>query len=658
MPEPKTTTPNTSAAAQPVQRTIALSRLTVADDFNPRKDLDSDGSFANLVASVRQHGILTPIRVRDTGTGDYVLIAGHRRHAAAIQAALTEVPCIIRPAGTGGPDEETQLRVEALIENEHRTNLDPVELADAFSVLRDGGLTLKGVAEQMNTTQARVREHLRILELPDPVKTGLAAGQVPLMAVKALADMAKLHPGLPEVLTAAVAADVPLDEEPLSWAEVAQDPIGALKTLDHELLPAGVYSADSQPLLDELPLSEKAQKDRAALVKLGQPAGRLILDRPAVEQADALKALHRGKREWEWEWLIVGEDVMAQIAADALAAGLTRARKAEREAKARAQEAEEGRKRLQTTPGSPEAQEAYADGEDPFLDAPKETEKELEARLKAERQAARAAELEQRAKAEAFNDRLGIAVTNKLSRIKVDARALRLVASVSFGAELDKLAACGARYGFPGWVTETEGRNGTVKREYLGMADSAAKAREYLAGAQTPGDHLGRAVALLVMASFADQTAVAQSSRIWADLRGHGTPWAADVPALIDDLAAEYLPAGLIDLKLGEREQARAAANEQARLRQEARQRLTQATERGLSSLDQTQLEALQADLEVAYERYAMERYDLDRQLKDALKMRAWLDTEPAADSKPTGAPVEPADDVAEAAAFYDTPQA
>ena len=629
MPEPKTTsTDTTSAAAQPVQRTLPLSRITVADGFNHREDLNADGSFPAFVDSVRRHGILTPIRVRPLPDGDFEVIAGHRRYAAAIQAALTEVPCIIRTNTQDVEQDESDRLVEALVENEHRSSINALERAKAYAKLRGRGLALKGIAEAMATTQARVREHLRILELPEPVQAGLAAGGVPLLAVKALADMAKLHPGLPEVLTAAVVADVASDEEPLTWAEVAEDPIGALKTLDHELLPAGVYAAESQPLLDELPLSEKAQKDRAALVKLGQPAGRLILDRAAVEQAAALKALHRGKRDWEW--IIAGEDVMAQLAADALANALKQVRKAEREAKARAQEAEERRARLQTTPGSPEAQAAYADGEDPILDAPKETEEEMEARLKAERQAARAVELEARAAAEAFNDRLGIAVTNKLSRIKVDARALQLMASVSFGAGLDKLAASGARYGFPGWVCETEGRGGAIKREYLGVADSAAKASEYLAGAQTPGDHAGRVVALLVMAVFADQSAVAHSSRVWSDLRGHGTPWAADVAALIDELAAEYLPGGLIDHKLREREQARAAAVEQARLRQEARERLTQAIERGLSALDQEGLEALQADLDVAYERYAMERYDLDRQLKDALKMRAWLDTEPA----------------------------
>ena len=81
-----------------------------------------------------------------------------------------ELPAIIRPAGAGDEEEQGDLLVEALIENDLRRNLDPVARARGYQRLLDSGLTVKGVAERLQTTQARVREHLRILKLPEDLQ--------------------------------------------------------------------------------------------------------------------------------------------------------------------------------------------------------------------------------------------------------------------------------------------------------------------------------------------------------------------------------------------------------------------------------------------------------------------------------------------------------
>lgn len=70
--------------------------------------------------------------MRETGTGDYVVTAGHRRHAAAIDAALTLVPCVVLPAGAGDEAEEAELRLDALIENDVRAALNPLDRATAY----------------------------------------------------------------------------------------------------------------------------------------------------------------------------------------------------------------------------------------------------------------------------------------------------------------------------------------------------------------------------------------------------------------------------------------------------------------------------------------------------------------------------------------------
>lgn len=108
-------------------RHLPLSRIIVPDGFNPRGRVEDDRGLEQMAESIRQDGCLQPIRVRATEHDDYVLIAGERRYRAAVKAAVMELPAIIRPTGAGDDDEHADLLVEALIENDLRRNLDPIE---------------------------------------------------------------------------------------------------------------------------------------------------------------------------------------------------------------------------------------------------------------------------------------------------------------------------------------------------------------------------------------------------------------------------------------------------------------------------------------------------------------------------------------------------
>jgi ParB family transcriptional regulator, chromosome partitioning protein len=110
-------------------RHIPLSRVVVPESFNPGGEVADDGELEQLADSIRVDGCLQPIRVRATDHGDYVLIAGERRYRAAVKACVMKLPAIIRPAGTGGDDEQSDLLVEALLENDLRRNLDPLARA-------------------------------------------------------------------------------------------------------------------------------------------------------------------------------------------------------------------------------------------------------------------------------------------------------------------------------------------------------------------------------------------------------------------------------------------------------------------------------------------------------------------------------------------------
>jgi len=118
-------------------------------------------------------------------------------------ASLTELPAIVRPAGE--PDDDpADLLVEAVIENDQRSDLDALSRARAYDRLREHGLTVKGIAERLGVAPARVRERLALLELPQDLHTRVSSGEIPQHATKALVALAKIHPGLASIAGACV----------------------------------------------------------------------------------------------------------------------------------------------------------------------------------------------------------------------------------------------------------------------------------------------------------------------------------------------------------------------------------------------------------------------------------------------------------------------
>ena len=106
---------------------VPLARIVVPQGFNPRGAVEDDRELEQLAETIRQHGCLQPIRVRAGDDGSFALIAGERRYRAAVKAGLVEIPAIVRPVGSREEDEQAELLVEALIENDQRRDLDPLE---------------------------------------------------------------------------------------------------------------------------------------------------------------------------------------------------------------------------------------------------------------------------------------------------------------------------------------------------------------------------------------------------------------------------------------------------------------------------------------------------------------------------------------------------
>ncbi len=135
----------------------------------PRSKIDED-TLEELAASILEHGIIQPLIVaEDHESGNYRLIAGERRWRAAQKAGLSMVPVIERTV-----TEQGQLEL-ALIENLQRTDLTPLEMAEAYRQLAEHfSLTHEQIAERVGKSRTSVTNTLRLLNLPDQVRKSLA----------------------------------------------------------------------------------------------------------------------------------------------------------------------------------------------------------------------------------------------------------------------------------------------------------------------------------------------------------------------------------------------------------------------------------------------------------------------------------------------------
>jgi ParB family chromosome partitioning protein len=136
----------------------------------PRQVFDED-AMAELVHSIREVGLLQPVVVRPVGDDRYELIMGERRMRAARDAGLTDLPAIVRASG-----DDVMLR-DALLENLHRAQLNPLEEANAYDqLLQDFDCTHDELASRIGRSRPQISNTLRLLKLPALVQRRIAAG--------------------------------------------------------------------------------------------------------------------------------------------------------------------------------------------------------------------------------------------------------------------------------------------------------------------------------------------------------------------------------------------------------------------------------------------------------------------------------------------------
>ncbi|MEY4742379.1 MAG: hypothetical protein RL672_1129 [Actinomycetota bacterium] len=159
----------------------------VPNRVNPRTVFEPE-ALSELIHSIKEFGVLQPIVVRPLGETDgkpsYELIMGERRFRAAKEAGLTQIPAVVRDTA-----DEDMLR-DALLENIHRANLNPLEEASAYQqLLQDFGITQDQLAERIGRSRPQITNTIRLLKLPIEVQKKVAAGVLSAGHARALLSL-------------------------------------------------------------------------------------------------------------------------------------------------------------------------------------------------------------------------------------------------------------------------------------------------------------------------------------------------------------------------------------------------------------------------------------------------------------------------------------
>jgi ParB family chromosome partitioning protein len=238
---------------------LPLTQL-VANPRQPRTAFDED-AMAELVASLREVGLLQPVVVRARSTDQFELIMGERRWRAAQLAGFETIPAIVRETA------DTDLLRDALLENLHRAQLNPLEEAAAYQqLLDDFGCTHDELAGRLGRSRPQISNTLRLLKLSAPVQRRVAAGIVSAGHARAL--LAIVDPAGQDELASRVVAE-----------GISVRALEELVAVGH----TGVVSRTRKPRVSAPGLSEIADRlsdrfETRCSVELGKSKGKITVE--------------------------------------------------------------------------------------------------------------------------------------------------------------------------------------------------------------------------------------------------------------------------------------------------------------------------------------------------------------------------------------------
>lgn len=158
----KATLPARGVAVPPTFDQIALGQISPSS-YNPRTKFD-EAQLAELASSIKEQGVLGPILVRPYDEGGYEIMAGERRFRAAQLAGLATIPAIVRIV------TEEEARLIAVTENRQRHDLDALDTARGYQILKEGGMAQADIAQKCGVSPGEVSKSLALLQTPPAVQ--------------------------------------------------------------------------------------------------------------------------------------------------------------------------------------------------------------------------------------------------------------------------------------------------------------------------------------------------------------------------------------------------------------------------------------------------------------------------------------------------------
>jgi ParB family chromosome partitioning protein len=243
-----------------------------ANPRQPREVFDEE-ALDELADSIKEVGLLQPVVVREAGPGQYELVMGERRWRASQRAGLTQIPAIVRATGN-----DDMLR-DALMENLHREQLNPLEEAAAYQqLLDDFGATHEELAKKVGRSRPHISNTLRLLQLSGAVQRRVAAGVLSAGHARALLSL-----------------DDPAAQDHLAHRIVAEGL--SVRAVEEIVTMGGVRPAKARrpavrqataPALDRLADRLSDAFDTRVKVELGKRKGKIVVEFGSIEDLERI----------------------------------------------------------------------------------------------------------------------------------------------------------------------------------------------------------------------------------------------------------------------------------------------------------------------------------------------------------------------------------
>jgi ParB family transcriptional regulator, chromosome partitioning protein len=251
----------------------------------PRVAFDEE-ALAELVTSIREVGLLQPVVVRPVGAGVYELVMGERRWRASQEAGTGTIPAIVRDTG-----DEAMLR-DALLENLHRSALNPLEEAAAYAqLLEDFDATHEELATRIGRSRPQISNTIRLLQLPPAVQRRVAAGVLSAGHARAILGLAT--PEAQEAMATRVVAEglsVRGTEEAVALAAAA----GMAEGTAEERAPRTRGRRPVPTRLTEVADRLSDRFETRVKVDLGRARGKVVIEFASVDDLERIVQVIEG----------------------------------------------------------------------------------------------------------------------------------------------------------------------------------------------------------------------------------------------------------------------------------------------------------------------------------------------------------------------------